>query len=215
MDSIDKPYYSPKRLEALADGVFTVAMTIMVLELTVPVITFNSDREIILQLISMWPKFISYVLSFLVLGVYWIIHHKIFDIIKRYTSTLAWLNILFLMIVALIPFTTSLLGKYFLETTTTFIYGIQLLLMFILGYSLYSYATSRIEILYEEVDKKDVRGVKVMGYTYFGILIIALVFSFIIPLISIIIYGLIVLVFILFSAINKDEYVISVKSFKK
>lgn len=215
MDSNNKPYYSPKRLIALADGVFTVAMTIMVLELAVPVITHDSDREILLQLTSMWPKFISYILSFLVLGVYWIIHHKIFDIIKYYTSTLAWLNILFLLVVALIPFTTSLLGEYFLKATTTFAYGVQLLLMFVLGYSIFTYATSTPIILYEKVDVKDVKGVKVMGYTYFTILLVALAFSFIIPLISVIIYGLIVILFFLFSALNKDEYVMNLKTFKK
>ena len=90
---------SADRLKAIADGVFAVAMTLLVLELVVPVLKEPSNRELTSVLLSMWPKFLAYVLSFLIAGIYWLVHHVIFDAIKYYNSTLAWINIVFLLVI--------------------------------------------------------------------------------------------------------------------
>lgn len=206
---------SADRLKALADGVFAVAMTLLVLELVVPVIRDPSNQELTLALFSMWPKFIAYVLSFLVAGIFWLVHHSIFDAIKYYDSTLAWINILFLLLVALIPFTTSLLGEYFLHKTSTIVYGAHLLFLFLGGFSLWTYSTSKNILVVKDLDPGLVKGAKHMGYLYFVILSAAIIIGFFHPLISVIIYGLFVLTILVFTGVGKAHQVFSFKANKK
>jgi len=206
---------SADRLKALADGVFAVAMTLLVLELVIPELKEHSNRELSSVLLSMWPKFLAYVLSFLIAGIYWLVHHVIFDAIKYYNSTLAWINIIFLLFVALIPFTTWLLGEYFLMKTSTIIYGVHLLLMFLGGYSLWTYSTWKHILVIPDLDPALVKGTKKMGYVYFCILTIAIIIAFFIPLISVIIYGFFVLVIIVFTAIGRVDQVFSITTSRK
>lgn len=210
------PFYPATRLEALADAVFAIAMTLMVLELAIPFISGDpTNKEITQALFSMWPRFLTYFLSFMILGVFWLIHHFIFENVKAYNTTLAWLNIIFLMLVSLIPFTTSYLGEYFLETTPTLIYGLQLLLMFFLGFSLWTYSTTKKRLVNADFDTDLAKGAKAMGYIYFIILIIAIIFSFIKPVVSIAVYGVIVVLFIVFSGFGRPEYVVTATSFTR
>ena len=201
--------FSVNRQQALADGIFAVAMTLMVLQLSVPVISGSEiNSKLTQELIGMWPKLISYFLSFFIVGMFWLIHHFIFDNIRYYDSTLAWLNILFLMFVSLIPFTTSFMCEYFLQNILTIIYGFQLFIMFFLGFSLWSYATGKKNLVDSSVDSTVIKGAKIMGYIYFIIISVALVLAFIMPVISILIYGIIVILFIVFTSIGKSEKVI-------
>ena len=203
------------RLKAIADGVFAVAMTLLVLELVVPEVIHPSERELINILLSMWPKFLAYVLSFLIAGIFWIVHHTIFDAIRYYNSTLAWINIIFLLLVALIPFTTSLLGEYFLMKTSTVIYGIHLLCMFIVAFSLWTYSTSRQILVTPNLDSITVKGAKRMGYVYFSILSLAIIIAFLNPLISVVIYGLFVLFILIFTGIGRAEHAFIIPGSKK
>jgi uncharacterized membrane protein len=213
----DKPdvLISADRLKAIADGVFAVAMTLLVLELVVPQIKEPSNVELTQALLSMWPKFLAYLLSFLVVGIFWLVHHAIFDAIKYYDSTLAWINILFLLFVALIPFTTSLLGEYFLQKTATIIYGLHLLFMFLGGFSLWTYCTWKHILVVPDLDPRLVKGAKRMGYLYFSILSTAIIIAFFIPLISVIIYGLFVLTILVFTGVGKALHVFSFPASKK
>ena len=196
---------SADRLKALADGVFAVAMTLLVLELVVPEIKDISNKELTTILLSMWPKFLAYVLSFLIAGIYWLVHHSIFDAIRYYDTTLAWINLVFLLFVALIPFTTSLLGEYFLQKTSTIIYGIHLLFMFLGGYALWTYSTWKHILVVPDLDPGLIKGARMMGYVYFMILSIAIIVAFFIPLISVIIYGIFVLTILVFTAMGKTD----------
>ena len=101
---------SPHRLESLTDAVFAIVMTILVLELSVPAIAEGSAHAgLWSRLIDMWPKFLSYGVTFLMLGFMWIFHHRQFSHIRRLDNVFAWINIFALMFVALLPFSTSLL----------------------------------------------------------------------------------------------------------
>jgi uncharacterized membrane protein len=94
-------------------------MTLLVLELSVPVVKgLSRNSELLYKLAEMWPEFLIYALSFMILGVFWGIHHSIHADVKRYDTSLVWLNILFLMFVSLIPFYTALVGKNGFITVT-------------------------------------------------------------------------------------------------
>jgi uncharacterized membrane protein len=103
-----------ERLTFFSDGVFAITITLLVLEIKVPEIAENLvATELPKELWHLVPKIISHVLSFIVLGLYWIAHHNMFMHIKRHNHILLWLNIAFLMCIASIPFPTGLLGTYY------------------------------------------------------------------------------------------------------
>ena len=106
------PGLSPGRIEALTDGTFAIAMTILVLELPAPLLFATASQgEHPTSFIDMWPDFYIYTLGFLVLGIYWTLHHYMFHYIKRSDGVLMWLNILFLMFAALVPFSAKVLSE--------------------------------------------------------------------------------------------------------
>jgi len=200
------PTSSPERLQTLADGVFAIVMTLLVLELGVEGIAKTSNNKELLQgILEMWPKFLIYGLSFLILGIFWVIHHSIFDAIKRYDTTLIWINILFLMFVALIPFSTSLFGKFGANQITALIYGVNMLLLFNLGWALWAYATGKQRLVDSDLDPALVKGGSLMGLVYTLIMIPAIGISFINPIVSFFIYSFIVVIFIISTALGRGE----------
>src|SRR3712207_3332062 len=101
------------RIVNLSDGIFAIAITLLVLDIRVPDIPENMvASELPAALLALWPKYLGYVLSFVVISTFWTIHHSIFRPIRAYDRGLLYLNFLFLMFVAFVPFPTSLLGEY-------------------------------------------------------------------------------------------------------
>jgi uncharacterized membrane protein len=204
------PGIAPQRLIGLADGVFAIVMTILVLELGIPLVTEASAHGGLTQmLLEMWPEFLFYGLSFLVLGIFWFMHHAIFDSIKRYDPTLAWINIVFLMFVALIPFSTALYGEHGAEQVTARVYGVNMLLPFFLLWLMFLYATSNHRLVDTDIDPNVVKGGKIMGFVYFALILLALGISFVSPVASFAIYGFIVVADIILTAIGKWELVMT------
>jgi uncharacterized membrane protein len=97
------------RLIFFSDAVFAIVMTLLVLDIRVP---DAAAREVPGMVVELWPKIFSYVLSFLVIGLYWIGHHQTFRYVQSYDRTLLWLNLVFLLSISFIPFPTGLLGEY-------------------------------------------------------------------------------------------------------
>jgi len=107
------------RVENLGDGIFAIAMTLLILEFHVPQLGGPSvSRALAQALIEMWPVLICYAMSFLILGVLWIGHHNQFHFIRRTDRLMLWINLAFLMSIAFIPFSTGLLGRYPAERLT-------------------------------------------------------------------------------------------------
>jgi uncharacterized membrane protein len=97
------------RLEAFSDGVLAVAITLLVLDLKVEV---SPDESLWHQLRAEWPSFAAYVISFFVIGVIWVNHHALFLLMDRVDRTMLFYNLLLLLWVSTIPFTTSTLASY-------------------------------------------------------------------------------------------------------
>jgi uncharacterized membrane protein len=110
------------RLEAFSDGVVAILITIMVLELTVP---HSADLEALLPL---WPVFLSYVLSFVNLGIYWNNHHHLLQAASVVDGRVLWANLHLLFWLSLVPFGTSWMGENGIAPVPTAIYGVILLL---------------------------------------------------------------------------------------
>lgn len=195
---------TPVRLTTLADGVFAIAMTLLVLELSVPLV---ASDELSAELGGMWPEFLMYGLSFLVLGVYWLIHHMIYDAIERYSPTLAWLNIGYLMFAALVPFSTALVVEHGAVTITALLYGLNMLMLFVLGWAMWTYATANHRLVSDDIDDTTVRGARVMGLVYFAVLTVPLGLAFVAPLASMVVYAAVVAAFIGFTIVGRWETV--------
>jgi len=101
------------RLIALSDGVIAIAITLLVLEITVPTVPAGSSLSILPELVmEQWDEFVGYVLSFLIIGLYWMLHRHVFVHIEQHDRGLLWLNLLFLLMVAFVPYGTSLFTTY-------------------------------------------------------------------------------------------------------
>jgi len=109
------------RLEAFSDGVLAIIITIMVLELKVP------EQPGLGAVIALWPKFLSYVLSFIYVGIYWNNHHHMMHVVKHVTGGILWANLHLLFWLSLLPFTTGWMGENHFETLPTALYGLNLL----------------------------------------------------------------------------------------
>lgn len=113
--------FGTTRLEAFSDGVFAIVITLLVIELHVPEV--HGAHELAEGLKELWPKFLSFVVSFIYVTIYWINHHQLFHMIKKSNRGLFWLNCLFLMCLTFIPFPTALIGSYPNERTAVVFYG--------------------------------------------------------------------------------------------
>ena len=115
-----KSLMSPNRLEAFSDGVIAIIITIMVLELKIP---HGDGFEEILALL---PKFLSYALSFVYVGIYWNNHHHMIHTCKSVTGTILWANLHLLFWLSLIPFTTDWAGENHFSAVPALFYGVVL-----------------------------------------------------------------------------------------
>ncbi|HUL73433.1 MAG TPA: TMEM175 family protein [Vicinamibacterales bacterium] len=102
------------RLEAFSDGVFAIAMTLLILDVRVPLREdlAASHRTLLDALVGLWPALLAYFMSFAVVLVMWVNHHRIFTVVRRADHALFYLNGLLLMLVTFVPFPTALLSAY-------------------------------------------------------------------------------------------------------
>ena len=112
---------TPRRLEAFSDGVFAIIITIMVLELRPP------EEPALGALRPLVPVFLSYVLSFIILGIYWNNHHHMIHVTTRVDGGILWANLYLLFWLSLFPFVTAWMGQHF-EPVPTAIYGVVMLM---------------------------------------------------------------------------------------
>jgi uncharacterized membrane protein len=110
------------RLEAFSDGVFAIIITIMVLEMKVP---HGENLEALLPLL---PVFLSYVLSFIYLGIYWNNHHHMMQACQKVSGSMLWANLHLLFCLSLIPFVTGWMGENYFAAAPTALYGVVLLM---------------------------------------------------------------------------------------
>jgi uncharacterized membrane protein len=144
---------STSRTEAFSDGVFAIAATLLVLELKVPQVEPGGLAEALLE---NWPSYATYVVSFLVVGIIWVNHHAVMERIRKVNRPLLFLNLVFLMAVALIPFPTALLADYLQaghdERLASAVYGGSMVLMGVTFGSIWTYAVFSGDLLHEGVD---------------------------------------------------------------
>ena len=176
------------RIEAFSDGVLAIIITIMILEIKVP--TENSF-EALLPLI---PVFLSYVLSFVYIGIYWNNHHHMFQATKIINGKVLWANMHLLFWLSLIPFATSWIGSQHFASVPVSVYGF-LLLMCAISYTILQNKLIRLhgkDSLLDKAVKDDKKGkISVLCY------ILAIPLAFVTPWISGLLYITVALIWVI------------------
>lgn len=145
--------FKKSRIETLVDGIFAIAMTLLVFSVKQPDPTKTySDEHLIKILTGMWPNLLASFLSFIALGVFWVLHHLIYNTIKRSDRILLWFNIFFLMGVAFMPFTTSLFSENFENRIAIIVFATNLILIGLALYMIWNYVTSQQGYIDEKID---------------------------------------------------------------
>ena len=115
------------RIEALTDGIFAVAMTLLVLDLRLPeTLAAIDDAGLRKALLALLPKLESYVISFLVLCIFWLGHHRLMHLVRGVDHLFLWRNLLFILFITFVPFSTSLMGQYRSLDDAPLVYGVNL-----------------------------------------------------------------------------------------
>jgi TMEM175 potassium channel family protein len=133
--------YRTNRLEAFSDGVFAIAITLLVLEISVPE---HSEADLLAAVLAQWSSYLGYVVSFSTIGAIWLAHNAITEHLTAVDTTLQRLNLLLLLVVAFIPFPTRLLAEYAeyneAERVAATVYGATLLLAAVMVSVVWRYA---------------------------------------------------------------------------
>jgi uncharacterized membrane protein len=195
---------SKSRLEAFSDGVFAVAITLLVLEINVP-----GGEHLWHQLKEEWPSFASFFISFWVIGIIWVNHHGVIDHLKRANRTLLYLNLLVLMSVVLIPFSTALMAEHLKsgadEHVAAAVYAGAFVLMAVTFGSMWEYITRHREKLGVELSDEEVRSRTRSFHLGIPFYVVALAVAFISPAVVLVIIGAMALYYMVSGMRSPDE----------
>jgi uncharacterized membrane protein len=148
-------HFNTNRLEAFSDGVFAIAITLLILEIGVPHVAAGESLWSALK--EEWPSFFGYGLSFISIGIMWINHHAMWREIERFDHSLLVLNLLLLMCISFVPFPTAVLAENLrnadARTAATLLYGGTFFAIAIVWNALWLYVMSKPHLLDEHVNK--------------------------------------------------------------
>ena len=182
------------RVEALSDGVFAIVITLLILDIRVPDVDYS---QLAASLATILPRIFAYAISFGVIGVYWLAHHQSLQLIGKLNGFMIWLNLIYLLAVSFMPFPTALLGRYPMQPIPIVIYGINLIVANALGIALGLYLRAHPELRSEYVHRAQHKSI----FLYFfvnGSYLLAMLIAFFAPLISYIIFVVVLMVVIIF-----------------
>lgn len=143
LHQVEKDEMGLERLVFFSDAVFAIAITLLALEIRLPEdIAHASNTELLNSLLDIWPKYLGYIISFLSIGNFWVIHHRQYRYIERYDTRLLFINLLILMSVAFIPFPTAVISENG-NRTATILYALSASLTGLLSTLLWVYASHK------------------------------------------------------------------------
>jgi uncharacterized membrane protein len=174
---LSSKYISKARLETLVDGIFAIAMTLLVFDLPIPHINPLTNIAFQNSLYSLLPIFISLVLSFILLAVFWSIHRRIFNQIRVTNSILLWINIIWLLFIVLVPFTAILEGMYgqkFILARVIFNFNMIGIALFLF---LNCFYVNHSDLIYEKADRGKLKSSERTSLLFILIAVIALLLS--------------------------------------
>ncbi len=156
---------STSRIEQFSDGIFAIVITLLVLTLQVPKVEDDkSIFDILNALYRLLPNFMSFVLSFFFVAVFWFAHHQFFHTLKYSTRTLLWLNNLFLFFITFNPFPTALLGEYTNNPAAVIFFGVVYLITSLSFAILRWYGWVKSDITSEDFDTNTIKSAMLRSF---------------------------------------------------
>lgn len=140
------------RITSLSDGVFSIVITLLVFDIKLPSDTTADNLSE--KLLTLYPIFLSYIATFLIIGIYWVGHHAVFRHLRRYDRTFLWINLVFLLLVAFMPFPTVLLGRYGATQIGIVAYGSTLVVIGVVLAAMWRYATCDYRLIDHELSPR-------------------------------------------------------------
>lgn len=157
-----------ERIIFFSDAVIAIAITLLAIELRPPDIGPGlnpaESGALLNAILDDWPRFLAFVLSFYIIAVFWIAHHRYFRYIKRYDEALIRINIVFLFFIVLVPFSSALLGEYGNLQTAIIIYALNLLGVGLAGAWLWNYASHDHRLVEPSLDPVFARRIQLRAF---------------------------------------------------
>lgn len=191
------------RLEALGDGIFAVAMTILAIELKWPELKDTSMQAFAIALDELWPELFCYFISFIVLGIMWFGHRMMFEYIGRTNRYFIFLGILFYMMVCLVPLSTRFLAENRLQWGTIFVYGLNLSLCNLALYAQWIYGINHKGLMERELPLQIQKEARFLFLISPVVYLFAIIISIWVPSISLAIFIVTPLLYLIPNKIDK------------
>lgn len=169
------------RLEALSDGIFAVAMTLLVIDLRVPEHAVSQSSDLASSLVMLTPRFVAWIISFFVLGIFWFTHHRLFHGVRLVSGGFVWLNIVYLGCVSLMPFSSALAGQYSRLLLAQVFYSGNMILLSGAGLALHRYAHRRPELWAQPFAPGFYRGARFRSLGLMGVALTAVGLTALVP----------------------------------
>ncbi|MCB0237491.1 MAG: DUF1211 domain-containing protein [Anaerolineae bacterium] len=168
-----------ERLIFFSDAVFAIAITLLTLEIRLPAAGDSlSNAALVHDLLSIWPEYLAFIISFLVIGSFWIGHHRKFRYIAFYDHRLLFINLLLLMTIAFIPFPTEVISEYGNRAATIF-YALAMIPPCILSVTLWYYAAHNNRLIAHDTDDHVRRREMVKPLAVAGVFVISIGLAFV------------------------------------
>ena len=192
----DRRISDTARVEAFSDGVFAIAITLLVLEIHVPdAVEIHDAGGLVPALLPLWPAFLSYLASFLTIGVIWLNHHRVFTVIVKVDRVLNWWNLMLLLAVAFIPFPNALVAQTLPEgiqsadaRSAAVIYGVVFTLATVPWVFIWLHVRRRPELVGHQVSASRWRTYIRRPLIGMGIYAVSAVLGYFLPLPAVILY---------------------------
>lgn len=169
-----------ERMINFSDAVFAFAATLLVLKIDLPVLSGRAlNLEVASAIASLWPQYLANIISFLIIGYYWLCHHGIFGMLAKFNSTIVWMNLVFLIFLSFIPFPVDLYGEYMHEPMIVVFYSGALALVGYMLVIMWIYVSHNFKLIHKSVGHKQVQ------YYTARLLVAPLIFTLAIPLVYI------------------------------
>ncbi len=185
-DAVRRGRGAPDRVVAFSDGVFAIIITILVLDVRVP--SNLSEQSLREALDETGSTLVAWVISFLLVGMYWVWHRDLFDKVHTVNRDVVWLNLVFLLPVSLVPFGAAMLGEYPNEPIALHLFGFVLIAVSLARVGLYWYVNRRPDLLWDQGTQRSRRVGVALSAAPIGLYVLAMLFAGFAPLASRIVY---------------------------
>ncbi len=177
-----------ERLNLFTDGVFAIAITLLVIEIKVPVLAVYTDHHLLEHLSEIRYKFLGLLISFVIIGYYWAVHHRIYGYVKKYTLELFWYNAAFLFSIIILPFSSGLVGEFSSHTdmhVPYIVYCINMIFAGMLNSILWIYVSNpRRDLLTRKISRSRIKLGFYRSMIFPSVFLLSMLVSFFLPVIS-------------------------------